>query len=143
MLPLLASSDILGLRGFSSTHDLIVMKKQGVIRLLVFLVVVGALIGAYVMGRRDVWIMEFKECQGNMLTLTVWETNHPPELKEFVKARYYYLANKIPKSWVGRPYDYGAVSTNVIHLTGFKGRTSGQEEYRLFLERFGPLKSVP
>ena len=119
------------------------MKKQGIIRLLVSLIVAGAIIGAYLRGRNDVWIGEFKECQGNMLTLTVWETNHPPELKEFVKARYYYLANKIPKSWLGNPHDYGEVSINVAHLAVFKGQTSGQEEYRRFLERFTLPKSSP
>src|SRR5271165_5925994 len=112
------------------------MKHQGVLRLLVCLVAVAAIISAYFKGRNDVCISEFKQYQANMSTLTQWETNHPPELKEFIKAHYYFLANRTPKSWVGHPYDYGAVSTNIVHLTGFKGPTSAQEEYRLFLERF-------
>lgn len=110
-------------------------------RVLVLIAGVAAIVGAYIKGRNDVLIGEFKQYQANMLTLTHWETNQPPELKEFVKAHYYYLANRTPKSWVGRPNDYGAVSTNVIHLTGFKGPTSAQEEYRLFLDRFGPTLS--
>lgn len=109
-------------------------------RVLVLLVAVAAVVGAYIKGREDVLIREFKHYQANMLTLTQWETNQPHELREFVKAHYYYLANRTPKSWVGRPYDYGAVSTNVIHLTGFKGPTSAQEEYRKFLERFPDTK---
>jgi len=112
------------------------MKYKGVLRVLVLLGVVFAMVGAYVKGRRDVLVNEFKHYDANMVDLTYWETNHPAELKEFVKARYYYLANRIPKSWVGRPHDYGAVSTNVIHLTGFKGPSSAREEYRVFLERF-------
>lgn len=119
------------------------MKNQSVIRMLVCVVVVASIVAAYLKGRHDVWIGEFKQYQANMLTLTHWETNHPPELKEFVKAHYYYMANRTPKSWVGRPYDYGAVSTNIIHLTGFKGPTSAQEEYRLFLERFATTKQTP
>ena len=119
------------------------MKRQSVIRLLVCLVAIAAIIGAYFKGRKDVLVGEFKQYQANMLTLTQWETNHPPELKEFVKAHYYYLANRTPKSWIGRPDDYGAVSTNIVHLTGFKGPTSAQEEYRLFLERFAMAKELP
>ena len=103
------------------------MKKLGVIRFLLFLLIVGAPIGAYVMGRNAVCLGEFKQYQGNLLTLTQWETNHSPELKEFVKAHYYHLANQIPKSWVGRPHDYGAVSSNLVHLTGFKGPTSARK----------------
>lgn len=113
------------------------MKSRGVVRWLVALSVVAALVTAYIKGRDDVLVAEFKEYDGNMLTLSQWETNYPAELKEFVKAHYYYLANRVPKGLVGRPCDYGAVSTNVVHLTGFKGPTSGQEEYRVFLERFG------
>jgi len=109
-------------------------------RVLVLIAAVVAIVGAYIKGRNDVLIGEFKQYQANVLTLTHWETNQPPELKEFVKAHYYYLANRTPKNWVGRPYDYGAVSTNVIHLTGFKGPTSAQEEYRKFLVRFADTK---
>src|SRR5262249_46892165 len=113
------------------------MKKQRTARrLLICLVAVTAIVGAYVKGRRDVLISEFKQYQVIMLTLIQWETNHPPELKEFAKAQYYHLANQIPKSWVGRPLDYGGVSTNLIHLTHFKGPTSAEEEYRKFVERF-------
>jgi hypothetical protein len=117
------------------------MKHKSVVRLLALLAVVAAVIGAYIKGRNDVLIAEFKQYSANLLALTQYETNQPPELKDFVKARYYYLANRTPKSWVGRPYDYGAVSTNLVHLTCFKGPTSAQEEYRLFLERFSRLLS--
>ncbi len=116
------------------------MKYKGVMRVLVLLALVAIIAGAYIKGRNDVLIGEFKQYQANLLTLTHWETNQPPELKEFVKAHYYYLANRTPKQWVGRPYDYGAVTTNLIHLTGFKGPTSAQEEYRGFLERFADTK---
>ena|SRR5215471_5431514 len=120
-----------------------IMKNHNVIRTLVCLVAVTAIVGAYFKGRQDVSIREFKQYDADMLILTRWETNHSSDLREFVKAHYYYMANRAPKSWVGRPYDYGAVSTNLIHLTAFKGPTSAQEEYRLFLERFATTKQTP
>ena len=119
------------------------VNHKGIMLLLGGLVVLGAILGAYHKGRTDALILEFKQYEFNMLTLTRWETNHPPDLKEFVKAHYYHLANRIPKGWVGRPTDYGAVSTNLIHLTGFKGPTSALEEYRVFLERFADTKPNP
>lgn len=112
------------------------MRRKTVLQILLCLMGMAGIIGAYLKGRNDVWIGEFKQTQANMLTLTQWETNHPPELREFIKARYYYVANRTPRAWVGRPYDYGMVSTNIVHLTSFKGPTSAQEEYRLFLKRF-------
>jgi hypothetical protein len=71
-----------------------------------------------------------------MLTLTHWETNHPPELKDFVKAHYYRLANQIPEDWVGTPSNYGPVSTNISPLTAFKGPSNAQWEYQEFLRRY-------
>jgi hypothetical protein len=88
-------------------------------------------------------IEQFKHYDAKMILITQWETNRPPDLREFVKAEYYYFANRAPKSWVGWPYDYGTVSTNLVHLTGFKGPSSAQEEYREFLERFSATKRMP
>ena len=116
------------------------MNKRIIVRLFICIIICGALIGAYLRGRNDVWLTEFKECEANMLTITRWETNHPPELNEYVKARYYHLANKIPKSWLGNPHDYGAVSTNIQHLAVFKGPSSGQAEYLEFLQKNNPPK---
>lgn len=98
---------------------------------------------AYIKGRNDVLIAEFRQYQANMLALSEWNTNRPPELREFVKAHYYHLANQIPKNWVGAPRDYGPVSTNVIDLTGFKGPMSAQEEHRRFRERFAESVRKP
>ena len=117
--------------------------KKGIISFVACLIALGALIIAYQRGRNDVWVTEFKVCQANMLWLTYWDTNQPPALKEYVKARYYYLANRIPKSWLGKPCDYGAVSTNVADLAVFKGPSSGQSEYFDFLKRNGLTKSTP
>jgi len=74
-----------------------------------------------------------------MINLTYWETNQPPELKELVKAHYYFLSNRIPKNWAD-PKDYGPVSTNIGSLGAFKGPTSAQIEYTNYLERYGLTK---
>ena len=91
---------------------------------LVAVLALPALIVGYVLGqihgRRAAFISEYKHYSGRMLVLTQWETNHPPELKEFVKAHYYRLANQIPESWVGTPSNYGPVSTNIANVTIFK-----------------------
>ena len=119
------------------------MKTKVIVRFLAVMIFFGAFAGAYVKGRNDVWENEFKECQANMLMLTYWETNQPPELREYVKARYYYLANKVPKDFVGRPNDFGPVGTNVEGLAVFKGPSSGRAEYASFLQRFSLSKSTP
>ena len=66
-----------------------------------------ALLAGYVLGqihgRRAAFISEYKLYSGKMLALTHWETNHPPEFKEFVKAHYYRLANRIPEDWAASP----------------------------------------
>ena len=104
------------------------------------ILVLPALLAGYLLGqihgRRAAQITEFKQYSGNMLTLTHWETNHPPELKDFVKAHYYRLANQIPEDWVGIPSNYGPVSTNISPLTAFKGPSNAQSEYQDFLRRF-------
>lgn len=111
--------------------------KTSVLRFIFAVIVIAIIIGAYWRGQRDVWLNEFKECQANMLVLTTWETNQPSELKEYVKARYYHLGNRIPKDWLGNPQDFGDVSTNIERLATFKGPSSGHVEYREFLQRYG------
>src|SRR6266567_821545 len=106
------------------------MKKESVIVPVFCLLILLTAIGAYWRGKRDVWIEEFKIYTGNLTGVTSFETNMPPELKEFMKGRYYYLANKLSDSSLGSPYDYGPVSNNVVRLAVGKGPTSAQEEYR-------------
>jgi hypothetical protein len=122
-----------------------VLKKLAFLAILVLpALLVGYLLGQ-IHGRRAVLIAEFKQYSGNMLTLTLRltqsETNHPPELKDFVKAHYYWLANRIPENWVGTPSNYGPVSTNISPLTAFKGPSNAQWEYQEFLRRFPNAKS--
>jgi len=90
---------------------------------------------SYLKGRNDVWVAEFKTYDGDLITLNLYEGRHSDDLREFMKGRYYYLANKIPESWLGSPYDYGVVSTNVAHLGIGKGPTSPQNEYELFKQK--------
>ena len=112
-----------------------------IIRIVLAFAVIAALIAAYIGGRNDVRLTEFKECQAHLLILTQWETNQPPELKEYVKARYYYLANRLPKYYVEPAKNYGPVGTNVAHVAVFKEPTSGQGEYLEFLQRFNLPKN--
>lgn len=53
-------------------------------------------------------------------------------LEDFLKARYYYLANNIPEDWLGSPVDYGPV--NFQRLVIGKG-TSPEREYQLFKQK--------
>jgi hypothetical protein len=90
------------------------------------------------MGRNSVLIGEFKTCGGNLTYLTHFNKGAPSEeLKDFMKARYYYLANRIPRCYLeGAAIDYGQVSTNTnAGVSIGKGPTTGQEEYRLFKEK--------
>ena len=51
-----------------------------------------------------------------------------------MKARYYYLANRIPSNWVVYR-DYGQVSTNISPLIIGKGPTTAEDEYRAYKAR--------
>lgn len=95
---------------------------------------VASAVFAFNLGRGNVRIEEYKIYEANLIRLQHFETNASPELKDFMKGRYYYLANRIPKSWMSTPYDYGQVSTN-MHLAVGKGDTGPQYEYRIFKER--------
>jgi hypothetical protein len=114
------------------------MKKLFLILILVA-IVIAVILEAYQSGRNDVWVLEYKKCQSDMIDLTYWQTNQPPELKELVKAHYYFLSNRIPTNWAD-PKDYGPVSTNIGNLGAFKGPTSAQIEYTNFLKRYGLMQ---
>ena len=115
---------------------MIVMYKNIFLILTLAVIFVAAIFEAYQSGQNDVWILEYKKCQSDMIDLTYWQTNQPPELRELVKAHYYFLSNRIPKRWAD-PKDYGPVSTNIGNLGAFKGPTSAQIEYVNYLERYG------
>jgi hypothetical protein len=121
------------------TQPSVLVKTKG-FRLLYIPVLLLTAGGCYWLGRRDVWIGEFKVYSADLARLTQYDTNLPPELKEFAKGRYYYVANKVPKSWLGSPYDYGPVATNLASFPVGKGDTSAGNEYRIFKERGVPLR---
>lgn len=118
------------------------MKAKVVVGILTAFGFVSAIAGAYFWGQEAVWKAEFKTCRAHLQTLTQWETNRPPELREYLKARYYHSANRVPKDFVGQPVDYGPVGTNVATLAVFKGPSSGQTEYANYLQRFN-LPKLP
>jgi hypothetical protein len=106
------------------------LKRENRIIAVFLLVVVATATFAYLRGRRDVWLEDYKIYSGNLMVLTSFKTNAPPEIKEFLKGRYYYVANKLSANWLGEVRDYGPVSTNYLNLGIGKGPTSAQEEYR-------------
>lgn len=89
---------------------------------------------AFYEGRQSVWIMEFKTYQINLVVGKTIPVSG--DIYEFMKARYYYLANKIPKSYVEGSHDYGTVSNLNVSSIG-KGPTTPSEEYRKFQELKG------
>jgi hypothetical protein len=109
------------------------MVKKRILFLALWVGVTMAIaIVAYLQGRKAVWISEFKTYQGNMVTFD--RRRYSEDLAEFMKARYYYLANRIPSSWVAYR-DYGQVSTNISLLVIGKGPTTAEEEYRAYKAR--------
>jgi hypothetical protein len=118
-----------------------VKKINLVIPLALLICVIGSLAG-YRKGRRDVWIEQFKVYSGILIDVTNFRTNASPELIEFLKARYYYVANKLPENWIGTPYDYGDINTNLLQFSIGKGPTTATEEYRHFKDRGIPMRSV-
>ena len=113
----------------------VIKKTAGSVILALSALLAGYLLGQF-HGRRAARISEFKQYSLNLLTLTQWETAYPPELKDFIKAHYYRLANQIPEDWAGTPSNYGPVSTNVSQLTVFKGPSNAQSEYQDYIRRF-------
>lgn len=111
------------------------MKIRILIALLLCVVLLTVIMGSYVKGRSDVWNMEYKTYEENLITLKYFETNKSPELSDFMKARYYYLANKLSRSLLGSPYDFGPVGTNAAHLGIGKGPTTPLHEYELFKKK--------
>lgn len=112
------------------------MKTKVTVSVMAAIGLVAAINAVYRWGQQSVWKTAFKECHAHLQTLTQWETNRPPELREYLKARYYHLANRVPKEFVGEPRDYGPVDTNVATLAVFKGPSSGQLEYAAYRQRF-------
>ena len=89
-------------------------------------------------------IDEFKTYHANLVALELRANDRgTEEVKEFVKARYYYLGNRIPRNWLPLTnLDHGPVSTNALaDLTVGKGPTTASEEYRKFKESIQRLQA--
>lgn len=106
--------------------------KRVIIAASIGLLLAATAVFSYLKGRTDVWISEFKVYDANLIKMQHFETNASPELREFMKSRYYHLANKIPESWLGSPYDYGQVETNTMHFVAGKDDTGPRYDYQLF-----------
>ncbi len=120
------------------------MKKHHLLKVAVAVVLVASVVSAYVKGREDVLIDDFKTYHANLVALELKANDRgAEEVKEFVKARYYYLGNRIPRNWL--PFtnlDHGPVSTNALaDLTVGKGPTTASEEYRKFKESIQRLQA--
>lgn len=113
------------------------MKKYLVLAVALGVVLLASVVAAYVKGRKDALIDDFKTYHANLVALESRATSREAEeLKEFVKSRYYYFGNRIPRDWLPLTnLDHGPVSTNALaDLTIGKGPTTASEEYRKFKE---------
>ena len=102
--------------------------------LIIFLV--GGIAGySYLKGRKDVYVFEFK-IYGAALMLKSDQLS--PQLREFIKARYYNLSTFIPENIVRVYNDYGAVDTTLIKgiATG-KGDSTPEMDYDVFKKKRG------
>lgn len=120
------------------------MKKYPLLAVAFGVVLVASVARAYVKGREDALIDEFKTYHANLVALDSRVSDRGvEEVKEFVKARYYYLGNRIPKKWLPLTnLDRGPVSTNALaDLTVGKGPTTASEEYHNFKETMQQLQA--
>ncbi len=111
------------------------MNKKPIFKILYISLLIAVAILSYMRGRHDVLVGEFKIYEADLIDVRFYGNRYSDDLKEFMKGRYYYLANRVPEGWLGSPYDYGMVSTNVAHLGIGKGPTSPQHEYDQFKQK--------
>lgn len=90
---------------------------------------IGGVVG-YRAGRSDALIEDFKTYNGDLIGYYSFPGTQKVELKDFLIARYYYFANRIPMSVLGEPYDYGNVDFNGLPIG--KDMTTPAHEYELF-----------
>lgn len=104
--------------------------RQSLSILAKFLILIGVGIACYRRGAQDVLLNDFKTYQGNLVHLESFSEDANVDLKAFSKARYYYFANRIPKAYLGAPYDFGPVDFKGLGIG--KGPTTAQHEYLKF-----------
>jgi hypothetical protein len=90
---------------------------------------IGGVVG-YRAGRNDVLTTDFETYNADLIGYYGFPEPPKVELTDFLKARYYYFANRVPTSVLGEPYDFGSVDFR--GLTIGKGPTSPLNEYQIF-----------
>ena len=95
---------------------------------------IAAFAGGYSRGRNAVLIAEFKVYYGNLVARTV-PADSP--LADFLKARYYYLANRIPNRELPLPVrDFGPVTNDLARALAIgKGPTRADAEYQSYRDQ--------
>jgi hypothetical protein len=109
------------------------MKKNAFIILALCATAIISGVTGYLKGRQSAFLEDFKTYSADLISLNGFPENQKLELRDFLKARYYYIANKMPESYLGVPYDYGNVDFH--GLTIGKGPTAPKHEYQLFKAR--------
>jgi hypothetical protein len=108
-----------------------------IISFVLLLVILSA--AAYMKGRRDVLLNEFKTYELNTVLLGASLSNAQNKvLYEFMKSRYYYIGNRVPSDWLPlREGDKGPVDTNLVkNLMIGKGPTTADIEYGNFKAKY-------
>jgi len=90
---------------------------------------VGGIIG-YRAGKTDASVDDFKIYDGWLIGYYGFPEDRKIELQDFLKARYYYFANRVPANVLGEPYDFGSVDFRGAAIG--KDLTSPKHEYELF-----------
>jgi hypothetical protein len=119
------------------------LSTSGLIVGLCVTATVAGLIG-YVQGRKAVLTAEFTTYAADLVTYYSEPEARRVELEAFLKARYYYLANRVPKRYLGAPYDYGEADFRWLAIG--KGPTTPRHEYERFKSldvRFRTMQRSP
>lgn len=92
---------------------------------------------SYQNGRKSVLINDFKIYATN-LTM-VGSDEFSEDLREFWKARLYYIGDRIPIDWIPKEHmDFGQSKTNILrHMSRGKESMMPQTEYERFRKRIG------
>lgn len=90
---------------------------------------IGGIIG-YRAGKSDAAIEDFNVYDGNLIGYFGFPEDRKLPLADFLKARYYYFANRVPASVLGEPYDFGSVDFKGAAIG--KDLTTPKREYELF-----------
>jgi hypothetical protein len=93
--------------------------------------IIGGVLG-YIRGRNDIQLENYKTYVLNVSSY--YEAHSNVDFGDYLKARYYYFANRIPQRFLTIPaYDYGPVDFKGFSIG--KGPTTPKCEYEHFKER--------